>query len=124
MWIHEQFDIDRPKVDLSEYEPLADGTDPMDLPTIGSLWCLRKVMTSLYVILRVMSSLVRFTDFSCSLQHVWAGEQPKKAYKDFVGQIIRMVDAQVRWTLYAPAMVAARAPQGSRACAPETRLTS
>jgi hypothetical protein len=46
------------------------------------------------------------------LQHVWAGEQPKKAYNDFVGQIDRMVDAQVRWTPYAPAMVAARAPQG------------
>jgi hypothetical protein len=41
-----------------------------------------------------------------------AGEQPKKAYNDFVGQIDRMVDAQVRRTPYAPAMVAARAPQG------------
>jgi hypothetical protein len=45
------------------------------------------------------------------LQHVWAGEQPKKAYRDFVGQIYRMVDAQVRRTPYAPAIVAARAPQ-------------
>jgi hypothetical protein len=44
------------------------------------------------------------------LQHVW--EQPKKAYKDFIGQIDRMVDAQVRWTSYAPAIVAARAPHG------------
>jgi hypothetical protein len=61
MWIHEWFDIGRPRADLSEYEPLADGTDPADLPTMGSLWCLRKVMTSLYVILRVMSSVVRFT---------------------------------------------------------------
>jgi hypothetical protein len=46
------------------------------------------------------------------LQHVWAGEQPKKAHNDFIGQIDRMVDAQVRWTPNAPAMVAARAPQG------------
>jgi hypothetical protein len=46
------------------------------------------------------------------LQHVWAGEQQKKDYRDFVGQINRMVDAQVRWTPYAPAIVAARAPQG------------
>jgi hypothetical protein len=61
MWIHEWFDISQPRADLSEYEPLADGTDPADLPTMGSLWCLRKVMTSLYVILRVMSSVVRFT---------------------------------------------------------------
>jgi hypothetical protein len=34
------------------------------------------------------------------------------AYKDFVAQIDRMVDAQVWWTSYAPAMVAVRAPQG------------
>jgi hypothetical protein len=53
MWIHERFDIGRPRADLSEYEPLAGGTDPADLPTMGSLWCLRKVMTSLYVILRL-----------------------------------------------------------------------
>jgi hypothetical protein len=38
--------------------------------------------------------------------------QPKKAYREFVGQIDRMVDAQVRWTPYTPAIVAARAPQG------------
>jgi hypothetical protein len=61
MWIHEQFDIGRPKTDLSEYEAVADGTDPADLPTMGSLWCLRKVMTSLYVILRVMTFVVQFT---------------------------------------------------------------
>jgi hypothetical protein len=61
MWIHERFVISRPRADLSEYEPLPDGTDLANLTTMGSLWCLRKVMTSLYVILCVMSSLVRFT---------------------------------------------------------------
>jgi hypothetical protein len=61
MWIHERFDIGRPRTDLSEYEVASDGTDPSDLPTMGSLWCLRKVMTSLYVILRVMTSVVQFT---------------------------------------------------------------
>jgi hypothetical protein len=61
MWIHERFNIDRPRTDLSEYEAAADGTDPADLPTMGSLWCLSKVMTSLYVILRVMTSVVQFT---------------------------------------------------------------
>jgi hypothetical protein len=61
MWIHERFDIGRPRIDLSEYEPAADGTDPVDLPTMGSLWCLQKVMTSLYVILRVMTYVVPFT---------------------------------------------------------------
>jgi hypothetical protein len=61
MWIHEWFDFGRPRADLSEYEPLADGTDPVDLHTMCSPWCLQKVMTSLYVILRVMSYVVRFT---------------------------------------------------------------
>jgi hypothetical protein len=61
MWIHERFDIGRLRTDLSKYEAAADGTDPADLPTVGSLWCLRKVMTSLYVILRVMTSVVQFS---------------------------------------------------------------
>jgi hypothetical protein len=61
MQIHKRFDIIRPRTDLSEYEPAADGTDPADLPTMGSLWCLRKVMTSLYVILHVMTYVVPFT---------------------------------------------------------------
>jgi hypothetical protein len=46
MWIHERFDIGRPRTDLSEYELSADDTDFADLPTMGSLWCLRKVMAS------------------------------------------------------------------------------
>jgi hypothetical protein len=61
MWIQERFDIRQPRTYLSEYKPAADGTDPADLPTMGSLWCLRKVMTSLYVILRVMTFVVQFT---------------------------------------------------------------
>jgi hypothetical protein len=61
MWIHERFDTGLPRVDLSKYEPLPDGTDPADLPTMGSLCCLQKVMASLYLILCVMSSLVRLT---------------------------------------------------------------
>jgi hypothetical protein len=61
MWIHEWFDIGRPRTNLSEYEQATDDTNPADLPTMGSLWCLRKVMTSLYVILHIMNSAVRFT---------------------------------------------------------------
>jgi hypothetical protein len=61
MWIHERFDIGRPRTELSEYEPAADGADPTDLLTMGSLWCLQKVMTYLYVILRVITSAVPFT---------------------------------------------------------------
>jgi hypothetical protein len=58
MWIHKRFDIGQPRTD---YAAVADGTDPTDLSTMGSLWCLRKVMTSLYVILHVMTSVVQFT---------------------------------------------------------------
>jgi hypothetical protein len=47
IWVHERFDIGRPKADLSEYQTLPEDTDPADLPTMGSLWCLRKVMTFL-----------------------------------------------------------------------------
>jgi hypothetical protein len=61
MWFHERFDIGRPRTNLSEYELAADSTDLADLPTMGSMWCLRKVMTSLYVILRVMTFVVPFT---------------------------------------------------------------
>jgi hypothetical protein len=32
MWIHEWFDIGRPRTNLSEYEAAADGNDPADLP--------------------------------------------------------------------------------------------
>jgi hypothetical protein len=32
MWIHERFDIGRPKANLSEYEMLPEDIDPMDLP--------------------------------------------------------------------------------------------
>jgi hypothetical protein len=49
MWIHERFDIGRPKADLSEYQTPPEDADPADLPTMGSLWCLRKVMTSLII---------------------------------------------------------------------------
>jgi hypothetical protein len=49
MWTHERFDISRPKADLSEYQTLPEDTDLADLPTMGSLWCLRKVMTSLII---------------------------------------------------------------------------
>jgi hypothetical protein len=28
MWIHEPFDVGRPRTDLSEYEVPTDGTDP------------------------------------------------------------------------------------------------
>jgi hypothetical protein len=49
MWIHERFNIGRPKADLSEYLLVPEGTDPADHPTMGSLWCLQKVMIFLII---------------------------------------------------------------------------
>jgi hypothetical protein len=49
MLIHVRFEIGRPKADLSEYQTPPEDADPADLPTMGSLWCLRKVMTSLII---------------------------------------------------------------------------
>jgi hypothetical protein len=49
MWIHERFDISRPKADLLEYQPLPEDIDPADLPTMGHLWCLWKVKTFLII---------------------------------------------------------------------------
>jgi hypothetical protein len=119
MWIHERFDIGRPRMDLSDYEawhrpsgPLHHGFPVVSLE--GNDLPLRD--SSRYD----FCSSIHLT-FLIFLQHVWAGEQPKKAYKDFFGQIDRMVDAQVRWTPYTPAIVAARAPQGL--LSPETRPT-
>jgi hypothetical protein len=34
------------------------------------------------------------------MRHTWVGEQTKKSYKNFVGQIDMMTDEQVRWTTY------------------------
>jgi hypothetical protein len=47
MWIHERCVIGRPKADLSEYQTLPEDTNPVNLPTMGSLWCLWKLMTPL-----------------------------------------------------------------------------
>jgi hypothetical protein len=62
MWIHERFNISGPKADLSEYQPLPEDTDPADLPTMGSLWCLQKVMTFLIIFfLYKFFSLIQLT---------------------------------------------------------------
>jgi hypothetical protein len=45
------------------------------------------------------------------MQHTWTGEQTKKSYKDFVGQINMMTDEQVRCTPYSQASIDSRAPQ-------------
>ena len=52
MWCHERFSVGRPKVDLSEYDPPQEGHDPANLPTMGSLWCLRKVIKRDFLFIR------------------------------------------------------------------------
>jgi hypothetical protein len=57
------------------------------------------------------------------MQTLYAHDQTKRAYKDFVGQFDALTDADVRWTLYSEEAIAARAPQGSRLCASRTSST-
>jgi hypothetical protein len=59
LWCHERFVIGRQVVPLYAYEPLPKGHDPRARFTMGSLWCLRKVISylSLSICLSISSSL-------------------------------------------------------------------
>jgi hypothetical protein len=46
------------------------------------------------------------------LQPSWVGDQTRKSYKDFVGQLDQLVDSDVRWLPYSEAEVQRRAPEG------------
>jgi hypothetical protein len=46
------------------------------------------------------------------MQTLYAHDQTKKAYKDFIGQFDALTDADVRLTPYSEEAVVARAPQG------------
>jgi hypothetical protein len=115
LWCHERFAIGRPVVALYAYEPLPEGHDPRDRFTMGSLWCLRKVISyfSLSICLSISSSLFNrdlwFT-FGC-MQTSYAHKHTKRAYKDFVGQFGALTDADVRWTPYSEEAIATHAPQ-------------
>jgi hypothetical protein len=65
LWCHERFAISQPVVSLYAYEPLPEGHDPRDSFTMGSFWCLRKVITylSLSICLSISSSLFN--------RHLW-----------------------------------------------------
>jgi hypothetical protein len=65
LWCHERFAIGRPIVPLYAHEPLPEGHDPRDCFTMGSLWCLRKVISylSLSICLSISSSLFN--------RHLW-----------------------------------------------------
>jgi hypothetical protein len=59
LWCHEWFVIGQPVVPLYAYEPLPEGHDPRDRFTMGSLWCIRTVISylSLSICLSILSSL-------------------------------------------------------------------
>jgi hypothetical protein len=42
---YERLPVGRPSVDRSLYRALEEGHDPADRPTMGSMWCHRKVRT-------------------------------------------------------------------------------
>jgi hypothetical protein len=60
LWCHERFAIGRLVVPLYACEPLPEGHDPCDRFTMGSLWCLQKVISylSLSICLSISSSLL------------------------------------------------------------------
>jgi hypothetical protein len=97
-------------------EPLPEGHDPRDCFTMGSLWCLRKVISylSLSICLSISSSLFNpHLGFTFGLYADLVRPQSDEgAYKDFVDQFDALMDVDVRWTPYSEEAVARRAPQG------------
>jgi hypothetical protein len=87
-WCHERFTIGRPIVPLYAYEPLPGGHDPCDHFTMGSLWCLWTVISylSLSICLSILSNL--FNPHLVCMQASYAHDQTKRAYKDFLGQVL------------------------------------
>jgi hypothetical protein len=65
LWCHERFAIGRLVVTLYAFEPLPEGHDPRDRFTMGSLWCLRNIISylSLSICLFISSSLFN--------RHLW-----------------------------------------------------
>jgi hypothetical protein len=47
LWFHERSTIGQPVISLQPYEDLPEGHDPADRFTMGSLWCLRTVISYL-----------------------------------------------------------------------------
>jgi hypothetical protein len=60
LWCHERFAIGRSVAPFYTYEPLPEGHDMRDRFTMGSLWCLRKVISYLLlsICLSISSSLL------------------------------------------------------------------
>jgi hypothetical protein len=44
LWSYERLPVGRPRMDVGPYVPLAPDHDDVDRPTMGSMWCLRKVI--------------------------------------------------------------------------------
>jgi hypothetical protein len=89
LWCHERFVIGQPVVPLYAYESLPEGHDPRDRFTIGSLWCLWKVISylSLSICLSISSSLFnRHLWFTFGLYADLVRPRPdEEGYKDFDG---------------------------------------
>jgi len=43
LWSYERFPVGRPEMDFEPYAQLSPDHDDVDRPTMGSLWCLRRV---------------------------------------------------------------------------------
>jgi hypothetical protein len=81
LWCHEWFAIGRPVIPLYAYEPLPEGHNLRDRFTMGSLWCLRKVISyiSLSICLSISSSLFnRHLEFTFGLYANLVRPRPHK----------------------------------------------
>jgi hypothetical protein len=43
LWSYERFPVGRPEMDFESYGELSPDHDDVDRPTMGSLWCLKRV---------------------------------------------------------------------------------
>jgi len=114
LWSYERFPVGRPEMNFEPYVQLSADHDDVDRPTMGSLWCLRRVrnivcFTYCYMRAQMYDLLVNFFFI---VQPSWVGVQTRKSYHDFVGQFDALVDTDVRWTPYTAADIYARAPSG------------
>ncbi|WVZ61673.1 hypothetical protein U9M48_011510 [Paspalum notatum var. saurae] len=87
LWSYERLAVGRPVVDHRAYEAQYYGEHDDDGPTMGTLWV-------------------------CPRERIWANEQGRRTYPNFVVELDRLVAEDVIWESYSAEFVASRAPYG------------
>jgi hypothetical protein len=68
LWSYERFSIGRPRIHVGPYEPLPPEHDHRDRPTMGSMWCLRKVRQRIIILEQCYFQLFTNLNIICSLR--------------------------------------------------------